>query len=79
MKWTLLHCIKYEEYQRKVQEELDGVVGRDRLPTLEDKPNLIYTQAFLAESVRCGCIASFGKTSAPLEMSDEYEFCHCLL
>ncbi|XP_071490830.1 cytochrome P450 2J5-like [Diadema antillarum] len=38
--------------EAKVQEELDRVVGRDRLPSLSDKPNLPYTQATIAECTR---------------------------
>ena len=37
LRWSLSHYAKYVDEQRKVQEELDRVVGRDRLPTLEDK------------------------------------------
>ncbi|XP_041462577.1 cytochrome P450 2U1-like [Lytechinus variegatus] len=60
LKWTFLHLIKYEDEQRKMQEEIDRVVGRDRLPTLEDRPNLPYTQAFLTESLRTGCPGPLG-------------------
>ncbi|KAJ7572229.1 cytochrome P450 [Mycena floridula] len=36
----------------KAQEELDRVVGRDRLPTHEDAPNLPYIEAILRETFR---------------------------
>ena len=30
--------------QKKVQEELDSVVGQNRHPTISDRPNLPYTE-----------------------------------
>ncbi|XP_030850604.1 cytochrome P450 2U1-like [Strongylocentrotus purpuratus] len=60
LKWSLIHLMKFEDEQRKIQEELDHVIGRDRMPSLEDKPNLPYTQAFLAESLRYGCAGPLG-------------------
>lgn len=38
--------------QARVQAELDQVVGRDRLPCLQDQPNLPYVMAFLYEAMR---------------------------
>jgi hypothetical protein len=38
--------------QRKVQEEVDRVVGPDRLPTIEDYENLPYVRACIKESLR---------------------------
>ncbi|XP_054749075.2 cytochrome P450 2J4-like [Lytechinus pictus] len=52
--WLLLCAAKFEKEQRRVQEELDRVVGRDRLPTLSDRKNLPYTEAFLVEGMRFG-------------------------
>jgi len=44
LSWGILYMLRYPEVQRKVQEELDRVVGKDRLPIMEDKPNLPYTE-----------------------------------
>ncbi|KAJ3490047.1 hypothetical protein NLI96_g1725 [Meripilus lineatus] len=41
------------DVQKKAQEELDRVVGHDRLPTLADRPNLPYVDAVLRETIRC--------------------------
>lgn len=38
--------------QSKLQEEIDKVVGRGRLPCAEDQPHLPYVMAFLYESMR---------------------------
>ncbi|KAG8914333.1 hypothetical protein FRC02_005036 [Tulasnella sp. 418] len=42
----------HPEFQRKVQEELDRVVGSERAPTVEDLPNLPYLSIFLKEVYR---------------------------
>jgi cytochrome P450 len=36
--YALVYMVKYPHVQQKVQEELDSVVGGDRLPGLEDRP-----------------------------------------
>ncbi|PKK22398.1 cytochrome P450 1B1 [Columba livia] len=42
----------YPNVQAKMQEEVDRIVGRDRLPCAEDQPHLPYIMAFLYESMR---------------------------
>ncbi|KAJ7689941.1 cytochrome P450 [Mycena rosella] len=39
----------YTDVQKRAQEELDRIVGRDRLPSLEDRPNLPYLEAIVQE------------------------------
>ncbi|KAJ7689239.1 cytochrome P450 [Mycena olivaceomarginata] len=39
----------YPDVQRKAQEELNRVVGTDRLPSVEDRPNLPYIRAMVWE------------------------------
>ena len=38
--WSLAYLIKYPNIQRQLQEELDQVIGQERLPTLQDIPSL---------------------------------------
>nr|XP_020658509.1 cytochrome P450 1B1 [Pogona vitticeps] len=52
LQWLLIFLIRYPEVQTKLQEEIDKVVGRDRLPCAEDQPHLPYVMAFLYESMR---------------------------
>ena len=40
------------DIQAKIHEEIIEVVGQDRLPSLEDRKNMHYTEAFLLESFR---------------------------
>ncbi|KAG5875208.1 hypothetical protein JTB14_016986 [Gonioctena quinquepunctata] len=44
--------VKEEEVQKKIQQEIDEVVGRDRLITLDDKNSMPFTQATIYEAVR---------------------------
>ena len=46
------YMVNHPDVQKKVHEELDRVVGPNRLPTLEDKPNLPYFWATLKEVMR---------------------------
>ncbi|XP_069350612.1 cytochrome P450 1B1 [Eulemur rufifrons] len=52
LQWLLLLLVRYPEVQARVQAELDQVVGRARLPCLDDQPNLPYVMAFLYEAMR---------------------------
>ena len=42
--WAMLYMVRNPQVQSKVQEELDTVVGRNRNPTLQDRPSLPYTE-----------------------------------
>ncbi|XP_071807128.1 cytochrome P450 2J2-like [Asterias amurensis] len=60
LRWGLLHLMSRPDIQQRVQQELDSVVGRDRLPSVSDKPNLPYTMATLMELQRIGNILPLG-------------------
>lgn len=55
-----LMMVLYPEVQKKVQDELDRVVGTERLPSLEDRGNLPYTDAVLKETLRLNPVAPLG-------------------
>ncbi|XP_071485174.1 cytochrome P450 2U1-like [Diadema antillarum] len=67
LKWSLLYMILNEKVQEKVHEELNNVIGRDRLPSLRDRPNLPYTEATLLEIQRFSTITPLGVPHAPVE------------
>lgn len=48
----LLHLTKYPELQRRVREEIDVMVGPQRLPTFEDRPRLQFLEYFVNEVLR---------------------------
>jgi cytochrome P450 len=57
MKTFVLCMLLNPSVQQKAQAEIDKVVGRDRLPTLADRPNLPYLDACLKESSRWAPVA----------------------
>lgn len=60
-----MHCFflamtLFPEVQRKAQAEIDAVIGSDRLPTFEDRPNLPYVDALVKEVLRWHPVAPMG-------------------
>lgn len=53
MQWFTALIPAYPDIQKRAQAELDCVVGRSRLPTLEDEKNLPYCHAIIKEVERC--------------------------
>ncbi len=54
-------CVAFPEVVKKAHEELDRVVGRNRMPTWEDEPNLPYIRAMIKESLRWRTISPLGR------------------
>ncbi|KAL0579343.1 hypothetical protein V5O48_002676 [Marasmius crinis-equi] len=52
MAWLVLAIVLYPDIQKKTQQQIDTVVGRDRMPNLQDIPNLPYVSAFVTEVMR---------------------------
>ena len=50
----------HPDIQRKAQDELDSVVGRERLPTFEDRPELPFVDAIYKEVLRWRPISPLG-------------------
>ncbi len=50
--WTFYCLSQNPETEAKLHEELDRVLQNRRVPTVEDLPNLKYTESVLAESMR---------------------------
>jgi len=50
----------FPQVQRRAQEELDVVVGRDRLPAFDDRPRLPYIEAFCKELMRWQMVTPIG-------------------
>jgi cytochrome P450 family 2 subfamily U polypeptide 1 len=58
--WGLLYLITYPEIQQKVQDELDEVIGRDRIPSISDRHRLPYTDATINEIHRVATVVPVG-------------------
>ncbi|XP_052006576.1 cytochrome P450 1B1-like [Xyrauchen texanus] len=52
LQWIILLLIRYPEVQKRLQEDIDRVVDRSRLPTIADQPHLPYIMAFIYEVMR---------------------------
>ncbi|KAG1900664.1 cytochrome P450 [Suillus fuscotomentosus] len=47
-----LAMVSYPYVQERAQAEIDSVIGRDRLPTFEDRASLPYVESVLRETLR---------------------------
>jgi cytochrome P450 len=72
MGWWTLAMIAYPETQARAHAELDAVVGRARLPTFADYPNLPYIRAMVKEAMRWRPVAPLGFSHRSTE-DDWYE------
>ncbi|NXF85017.1 CP2DE protein, partial [Eubucco bourcierii] len=60
LRWAVLYMLLHPEVQRKVQDDIDKVIGRDRPPTMADQLNMPYTNAVIHEVQRYGDIVPAG-------------------
>ncbi|CAJ0547332.1 Ff.00g040860.m01.CDS01 [Fusarium sp. VM40] len=56
----ILAMLLFPDVQRKAQQEIDSVVGSDRLPNFEDRDNLPYVDALIKETLRWIPVAPMG-------------------
>ena len=70
LNWTLLYLSKRKDVQQRCHEEIDKVIRSNRLPTLEDRPNLVYIDAVLNEIMRFVTIAPQALFHANVEDAD---------
>lgn len=64
LQWAVVFMLHHPEVMKQVQEELDSIVGRERLPSLEDLPYLPYTESTILEVLRRSSIVPLGTTHA---------------
>ncbi|GAB6020242.1 hypothetical protein CHUAL_002960 [Chamberlinius hualienensis] len=62
MLWTFLFLLRNPEVLKKARKEMDSVVGRERLPCLDDYSRLPYMKALIMEVHR---VATVGPLSVP--------------
>ncbi|KFH45656.1 Fumitremorgin C synthase-like protein [Hapsidospora chrysogenum ATCC 11550] len=63
----------YPKVQEKAQEEIERVVGSDRMPTMEDEPNLQYIRSCVKESLRWMPTTILGAVPHAVTQDDWYE------
>ncbi|XP_031435951.1 cytochrome P450 1B1-like [Clupea harengus] len=69
--WSLLLLAKYPNIQAELQESIDRVVSRDRLPSIEDKSSLACLEAFIYETMR---YTSFVPVTIPHSTTSDVTF-----
>ncbi|KAJ1173566.1 hypothetical protein NDU88_005397 [Pleurodeles waltl] len=72
LRFGLLYMILYPDIQRRVQKEIDQVIGRERKPTMDDRAKMPYTNAVVHEIQRYADIAPLSvphKTSRDTEIN----------
>lgn len=52
VEWAMAELVRYPKVQKKLQEELDSVISRDRVMSETDFQNLPYLLAVVKESLR---------------------------
>ncbi|KAJ3521002.1 hypothetical protein NMY22_g12499 [Coprinellus aureogranulatus] len=67
----LLVLATHPDVQKKAQDEIDAVIGADRLPLVTDRPSLPYLEAVLKEVGRWYTVAPLGLSHATTA-DDEY-------
>ncbi|KAF8997188.1 cytochrome P450 [Cyathus striatus] len=58
--WFILAMVLHPSVQKEAHEEIDRVVGRDRLPTFQDHDKLTYIRAIVREIMRWRSVAPLG-------------------
>jgi cytochrome P450 len=62
----------FPEVQKKAQDEIDRVVGKDRLPNMEDEPDLQYIRGCVKESLRWMPTTILGSVPHAVTRDDVY-------
>lgn len=57
----MLAMLQHPEVQERAQAEIDTVIGTNRLPNFDDRPNLPYVEAILMETLRMYAVAPLGE------------------
>ncbi|XP_069129127.1 cytochrome P450 2B2-like [Argopecten irradians] len=57
IKWAILFLICNTHVQTKLRQEINDVIGSSRAPSMTDKPEMPYTDAFIHETLRMANLA----------------------
>ncbi|XP_062621583.1 cytochrome P450 2H1-like [Saccostrea cucullata] len=71
LRWFAVFMIRNPEVQETMRKEINDVIGNSRYPTMDDRPNLPYTEAVLHEVLRFGCVVPL---SLPHGLNSELKY-----
>ncbi|CAG0919875.1 unnamed protein product [Notodromas monacha] len=60
LRWFFLYIIHHPQYQARIQQEIDTVLGRERKPTWDDHLQMPFTEACVLEILRKVSVVPFG-------------------
>lgn len=60
--FTIMAMVTHPDVLRQAHEELDRVIGQNRMPVWADEPNLPYVRAIIKEQQRWRCIAPMSES-----------------
>lgn len=63
--WMIVFMLRNPDVKKRVQDELDNIIGRGRLPTIEDMSKLPYTETTILETLRMSSIVPLATTHSP--------------
>ena len=75
LNWALFHLSQNLDIQRKAAKEVLAVVGKDRLPSLDDRKNTPLVEAIVTEVHRINALAFMGIPRATSEDTIVGGFC----
>lgn len=67
IEWSILFLMLNNDCQEKIQTEIDNIIGRDRMPQLDDLANMPYTEATIYEVLRRSNVIALGNAHATLD------------
>ena len=62
IQWALLYMLHNPEVMKRIQQELEEVVGTENLPEWKDRPSTPYTHAAINEVLRISSVVPLGTT-----------------
>ncbi|KAL3862691.1 hypothetical protein ACJMK2_008644 [Sinanodonta woodiana] len=64
--WASFYLATRPDIQSRIFAEIKANVGTERLPSMQDKQSLVYTEAFIMEVLRMSNIVIFSAPHAPV-------------
>lgn len=64
--WIIVFMLRNPDAKKQVQEELDNIVGRNRMPKIEDLQYLPQTESTILEVMRISSIVPLATTHSPI-------------